>query len=62
MSYLGKWGTKASYAEYERLIGEWLAGGRRLPSSESSITVAELALAYWRFAKTYYLKDGRPTD
>ncbi len=41
--YLGKWGTKASHAEYERLIGEWLAGGRRLPSSESSVTVAELA-------------------
>ena len=60
--YLGKWGTKASHAEYERLICEWLAGGRRLPSSESSVTVAELALAYWRFAKTYYRKDGRPTD
>ncbi len=28
--YLGKWNTKASRTEYERLIGEWLANGRRL--------------------------------
>ena len=24
--YLGKWNTKASRAEYRRLVGEWLAG------------------------------------
>ena len=28
--YLGKWNTAASRAEYDRLIGEWLAGGRCL--------------------------------
>lgn len=42
-------------------MGEWLAGGRCLPGSESQLTVAELALSYWRFVKTYYRKDGRPT-
>ena len=26
--YLGKWNTKASLAEYDRLTSEWLAGGR----------------------------------
>ena len=25
--YLGKWDTKASRTEYDRLIGEWLAVG-----------------------------------
>jgi transposase len=28
--YLGKWQTPASQAEYDRLITQWLAGGRRL--------------------------------
>jgi len=26
--YLGRYGTAASKAEYDRLIGEWLAAGR----------------------------------
>jgi hypothetical protein len=28
--HLGKWKSPASRAEYERLITEWLANGRRL--------------------------------
>jgi len=59
--YLGKWGTKASRAEYDRLIGEWLAGGRSLPNADDGVSVSELVLAYWRFAKRYYRKDGKPT-
>lgn len=30
--YLGPWKSKASYLEYDRLIVEWLANGRRLPA------------------------------
>jgi integrase len=61
--YLGKWGTKARRTEYDRLIQEWLVAGRHLPSSEASdLTVAELALRYWKFAKSYYRKNGRPTS
>ena len=59
--YLGTWNTKASRAEYDRLIGEWLAAGRCLPRHESDLTVAELARSYWDFAKGYYRKDDRPT-
>lgn len=59
--YLGKWNTAASRAEYDRLVGEWLAGGRHLPSPESDRTVAEVALAYLEFAKGYYVKHGKPT-
>ena len=29
--------------------------------TESALTVAELALAYLRFAKSHYRKDGQPT-
>jgi integrase len=61
--YLGKWNTSASKAEYNRLIGEWLVGGRSLPRSlENDLTVAELLIRYWRFAKGYYVKNGRPTS
>jgi hypothetical protein len=40
--YLGKWNTKESRTEYDRIIGEWLAAGRSLPKPESDLTVAEL--------------------
>ena len=59
--YLGPWNTKASRAEYDRLIGEWLAAGRCLPKPDADLTIAELALRYLRFAKTYYVQGGRPT-
>lgn len=61
--YLGRYGTKASRAEYDRLIAEWLAAGRpQQPAKETDLTVAELALAYQRHAQTYYRKaSGRPT-
>ena len=62
--YLGPHGTKASKLEYDRLIGEWLANGRHLPlqSNDSPITVVQLCAEYWRFSKTYYIKNGKPTD
>ncbi len=61
--YLGKWNTRASRAEYDRVIKDWLAGGRSLsPTDGGGTTIAELALAYWKHAKSYYRKDGKPTD
>src|SRR5687768_11094937 len=61
--YLGPYGTKASKAEYERLVGEWLAGGRRLSAAQAQAdtTIVELAAAYLSFAEGYYRKDGEPT-
>jgi hypothetical protein len=56
--YLGSWSTQASRAEYDRLIGEWLAVGRRLPNGESGVSAGELAPAYWRHAKSQ-LPQGR---
>ena len=63
--YLGPHGTNASKLEYDRLIGEWLANGRQLPSQnrdEGEYKVAQLCLAYWQHTKDYYVKNGRPTD
>jgi integrase len=64
--YLGRYGSPESKAEYDRLIAEWLAHGRRLPpaapAGESDLTVTELLLRYWTFARGYYLKRDRPTS
>jgi hypothetical protein len=61
---LGKYGTEESEAEYLRVITEWKTAGRRLPPQNTQtpdLTVNELALAYWRFAEGYYVKNGEPT-
>jgi len=53
---LGKWNSKASKSEYDRLIGEWLSLGQTLPTTgpDGSLTVNELLVAYLRWAKGYY--------
>ena len=60
--YLGPYGTKISRLEYDRVVGEWLAAGRQLPAKDvSALTIVELLARYWKHAKQYYRKDGRPT-
>ena len=59
--YLGKWNSKVSRVEYDRLIGEWLAGGRCLLQN-GDLTINEVALSYWRFAKQHYRNGNRPTS
>jgi integrase len=61
---LGEYGTVASRAEYARVIAEWEAAGRRLPSAAGAadITVAELVLAYLQHVEEHYRHaDGTPT-
>jgi integrase len=62
--YLGRHGTRSSRAEYDRLIGEWLAHGRRLPPAPEhrpELTVDDLILRYWRFAQGHYRRGGVPS-
>jgi integrase len=60
--YLGRYGTAASKAEYDRRISEWLAGGRQLLTGGKDFTVNELMLAYLRHADKHYRNpDGQPT-
>lgn len=59
--YLGKWNSAASKGEYDRLIAEFLANGRRL-QSDADATVVEVLNAYRKFAENYYRKDGRVTS
>ncbi len=67
--YLGRFGTRRtspeSWAKYDRLVGEWLAGGRRVlaDKSENDVTIDELIDAYWTHAQTYYRRpDGSASD
>lgn len=59
--YLGKWNTTASRVEYDRLIAEFLANGRRLQSNADA-TVVEVLNAYRKFAESYYRKGGQVTS
>lgn len=57
--YLGPFGSAASRKEYDRLIREYLAGGR---TATRQPTIIEVIAAYWRFAEAYYVKNGKPTS
>lgn len=61
--YLGPHGTKASRQEYDRLIAEWWAGGRRLNGGDNAdLTITELINDFRKHAEVYYRKpDGTPT-
>ena len=66
--YLGKYDSPESHQKYERIVSEWLAAARR-PETASrgqaapgvAISINELLLLYWKFASSYYVKDGEPT-
>jgi integrase len=66
---LGKHGTPEespdSWAKYYRVLTEWKTNGRalKLPQegADTGPTVAEVLLAYWRWAEAYYLDpEGGP--
>ena len=60
--YLGKYGSAASRKEYDRLITLWVQGGGRLPEdSKQEVTVGDVMVAYLKYAKSYYRKDGEVT-
>lgn len=65
--YLGRYGSPESREKYARIVAE--AAPPRQGATKSAIngglfpdlSVNDLILAYWRFAQTYYCKDGKPT-
>ena len=60
--YLGKHGTSESLERYNREIAQWLQrGGSSGTETRDEITVAEVMAAYLKYAKGYYVKDGKPT-
>jgi len=59
--YLGRWQSRISRIEYDRLVCEWLAADRRIPERSSGLYVVEFIAAYWKFARSYYVKNGSPS-
>jgi integrase len=63
--YLGRWQSRASRDEYDRLIAEWLANGRRLAPLDrvpADFSIGELVDRFWTHAQSYYpAQDGVPT-
>ena len=53
---LGPHGTRVSKLEYDRLIIEWLSSNRTTAfrAPEHSVTIVELIVAYFEYAKAYY--------
>jgi integrase len=63
--YLGTYDSPESWEKYHRLVAEHLAARREPPPplpADSPLTVTELIARYWRFAKSYYVKDDKPTS
>ena len=66
--YLGRYASPDSRERYHRLIAEWLGSGYQSPRNliqaeceSEHPKVNELILAYWRYAKSHYVKDNAPT-
>lgn len=69
--YLGEYNSPESHERYFRLIAEWLANGRQMPSVANgngqpvavAFSINEMLLAYWRYAENYYqTSDGRSKE
>lgn len=63
---LGRHGSPESHDMYDRLIGEWIARGRRSPivtaaEPSQTIVVAEVINAFWKHCQEYHVSpEGEP--
>jgi integrase len=64
--YLGKFGSTESKSAYARIVAERFSS--QSPVTDLSqrhvatgLSINEVLLRYWRFAETYYVKNGKPT-
>lgn len=64
--YLRKHGTPSRPAEYDRLVSEWLAQGRRAASVATipdGISINEMLVSYWGHVERHYRDaEGATTD
>jgi integrase len=61
--YCGKFGSRASRREYDRVVGEWLAAGRpQVAGGPQRLTMAELLVRYMEYARGYYLPPSRELE
>ena len=63
--YLGKFDSQSSHEEYKQLIAKYLAQKPTVLDDTPpapTLTIEELILRYFRFAKTYYVRNGVETE
>ncbi|MFO0822846.1 MAG: tyrosine-type recombinase/integrase [Gemmataceae bacterium] len=63
--YLGTYDSPESWEKYHQLIAEHLAAHRLPPPpvpADAPITISEVTARYWTYAKSYYVKNGKPTS
>lgn len=64
--YLGPHGSDESHRKYNTLIAEYLAGAvfdqDGVATVNSGLTIAEIAAAFLKHARQYYVKNGKETD
>jgi integrase len=52
--YLGKYNSKPAKEKYNRVVAEWLQGGRQAAQIGAEISVNEVLLAFVRYGESYY--------
>ena len=62
--YLGKFDSPESHELYRRLIARYLSQDAVVAKEapRQTVRIDQLILQYFRFAKSYYVKNGKPTD
>ena len=64
--FLGKHNSPESLEKYSRLVAELASGAvinhGRIATLEDGVTVAEIAAAFLKHARKYYVKNGKETD
>ena len=64
--YLGPYDSPESWEKYYQLLADWAGNCPTPPPSRTpdqvDWTINQLIASYWRFAQTWYVKDGQPTD
>lgn len=60
--YLGRYNTSDSQKLYVAKIAEWHESVNNRAEVAPSLSVNEFCIIYFRYAKRYYQKDGKPTS
>ncbi|MGB6042456.1 MAG: hypothetical protein WBF93_04780 [Pirellulales bacterium] len=65
--YLGEFDSPESWEKYHRLVAKWISGDQIAIASNNSglvddVTVNQVLLAYCKFARSYYVRDGEFTS